>query len=139
MNNLQATLSPVVSFICSQKLSRSVMSDSLRPHGLQPARLLYPWNCPVKNTGVGCHFLLQGIFLTQRSNLQLLHWQAASFPLSHQRSHERKYTQYENNSKVINLFRDYNSVQRNQKQKGWRGGKGFALVFPYYLRSFDTL
>ena len=39
-----------------------------------------------KNTGVGWHFLLQGIFLTQRTNLRLLHWQADSLPLSHQGS-----------------------------------------------------
>ena len=51
----------------------SVMSDSLRPHGLQPFRLLCPWDFPGKNTGVGCHFLLQGSFLTQGSNLCLLH------------------------------------------------------------------
>ena len=38
------------------------MSDSLRPSGLQPARLLCPWDSPGKNTGVGCHALLQGIF-----------------------------------------------------------------------------
>ena len=41
---------------------------------------------PRQDTGVGCHFLLQGIFLTQRSNphlLCLLHWQADSFPLNH--------------------------------------------------------
>ena len=36
----------------------SVMSDSVRPHGLQPTRLLCPWDSPGKNTGVGCHFLL---------------------------------------------------------------------------------
>ena len=35
-------------------------------------RLLCPWDFPGKNTGVGCHFLLQGIFLTQGSNLHLL-------------------------------------------------------------------
>ena len=35
-----------------------------------------------KNTGVGCHFLLQGIFLDQRLNLCLLHWQVDSLPLS---------------------------------------------------------
>ena len=39
--------------------SRSVVSDSLPPHGLQPARLPRPWGPPGKNTGVGCHFLLQ--------------------------------------------------------------------------------
>ena len=40
-------------------LSRSVMSDSLRPHRQQPTRLPCPWDSPGKNTGVGCHFLLQ--------------------------------------------------------------------------------
>ena len=40
--------------------SHSVASDSLRPHGLQPAKLFSPWESPGKNTGVGCHFLLQG-------------------------------------------------------------------------------
>ena len=38
----------------------------------QPARLLCPWDFPGKNTGVGCQFLLQGIFLTQGSNPGLL-------------------------------------------------------------------
>ena len=39
------------------KWSCSVVSDSLQPHGLQPIRLLHPWNFPGKSTGVGCHFL----------------------------------------------------------------------------------
>ena len=39
---------------------RSVVPNSLRPHEPQPARLLCPWDFQVKNTGVGCHFLLQG-------------------------------------------------------------------------------
>ena len=69
--------------------SHKVMPDSLRPHGLHPARLLCPWNSPGKNTGVGCQSLLQGIFPTQGSSpclLCLLHWQAGSLPLSHQGS-----------------------------------------------------
>ena len=41
------------------------------------------WNFPGKNTGVGCHFLLQGIFPTQGLNLRLLNWQVDSLPLSH--------------------------------------------------------
>ena len=41
------------------KWSRSVMSDSVRPHELQPTRLLRPWDFPGKSTGVGCHHLLQ--------------------------------------------------------------------------------
>ena len=44
------------------KWSRSVVSDSSRPHGLQPTRLLCPWDFPGKSAGVGCHCLLQ--FLT---------------------------------------------------------------------------
>ena len=40
------------------KWSRSVVSDSQRPHGLQPTRLLHPWDFPGKSTGVGCHCLL---------------------------------------------------------------------------------
>ena len=43
------------------------------PDGLQPARLLRPWDSPGKSTGVGCHFLLQGIFPTQGSNPGLPH------------------------------------------------------------------
>ena len=47
------------------------MSDSLRRYGLQPARFLYPWDFPGKNTGASYHFLLQAIFPTQGSNLHL--------------------------------------------------------------------
>ena len=46
-------------------LSQSVMSDSMRRSTLSPARLLCPWHSPGKNTGVGCHVLLQAIFPTQ--------------------------------------------------------------------------
>ena len=45
--------------------SRSVESDSVQPRGLEPTGLLCPWDFPGKNTGVGCHFLLQGITPTQ--------------------------------------------------------------------------
>ena len=62
-------------------LSRSVMSDSLHPYGLWPAMFLCPWDFPGKKTGVGCHFLLQGIFPTQGSNLHLLKRQVNSLPL----------------------------------------------------------
>ena len=41
------------------KWRRSVVSDSSRSHGLQPTRLLHPWDFPGKSTGVGCHCLLQ--------------------------------------------------------------------------------
>ena len=54
----------------------------LQPRGLKPTRPLHPWDSPGKNPGVGCHFLLQGIFPTQGSNPHLLHRQANSLPLS---------------------------------------------------------
>ena len=60
------------------------LCPTLRPHGRWPARVFCPWNSPGENTGVGCHFLLQGIFLTQESNLCFLHlfqWQMSSLPL----------------------------------------------------------
>ena len=48
-----------ISFSNAWKWSRSVVSDSQRPYGLQPTRLLRPWDFPGKNTGVGCHCLLR--------------------------------------------------------------------------------
>ena len=47
-----------ISFSNAWKWSLSVVSDSSRPHGLQPTRLLHPWDSPGKSTGVGCHCLL---------------------------------------------------------------------------------
>ena len=45
------------------------MSDSVRPHRGQPTRLLCPWDSPGKNTGVGCHFLLQCIKVKSESEV----------------------------------------------------------------------
>ena len=64
----------------------------LWPHGLWPTGLLCSWNFPSKNTRACCYFLLQGIFLTQGSHMHLLHWQADSLPLSHQRSTRQSIT-----------------------------------------------
>ena len=65
----------------------SDMSDSVTPSlDCKPTRFLCSRNFAGENTGMGCHFLLQGIFPTQGSNpslLSLLHWQANSFPRSH--------------------------------------------------------
>ena len=61
-----------------------MLSVSLQHYGLQPIRVLCPWGSSGKNTAVGCHFLFQGIFLTQELNLLLLcrlHWHVASLPL----------------------------------------------------------
>ena len=78
-------------YLPSRGLMCSVVSDSLQPFGLQPTRLLCPWDFPGKNTGMGCHFLLQGIFPTQGSNqylLYLLHCRWILYLLSHRGSPE---------------------------------------------------
>ena len=79
--------------VCSAELCLRVMfvscpvvSDPLQPHGLQPTRLLCPRNSLGKNSGAGCHFLLQGIFSTQGSNLGLLHSRWILYHLNHQES-----------------------------------------------------
>ena len=81
---------PVASsaFPCLLTIVWKVLVTQLCPTLATPwtIRLLCPRNFPCKNTGVVCHFLLQGIFLTQGSNLHLLcllHWQANSLPLNH--------------------------------------------------------
>ena len=56
----------------------------LATHGLWPIRLLHPWDFPGKSAGVDCHFLLQGIFPTQESNLGLLHCRQTLYRLSRQ-------------------------------------------------------
>ena len=60
----------------------------LRPHGRYPARLLCPRDSPGKNTGVGCHFLLQRIFPTQESNTCLLWLWHCRWILNHGASRE---------------------------------------------------
>ena len=64
--------------------SCSVVSDSLRLHGLQPTRFLHPWDFPGKNSGVGCHFLLQEIFPTQGLHPGIPHCRQTLYHLSHQ-------------------------------------------------------
>ena len=94
------------------KWSRSVVSDSSRPHGLQPTRLHHPWDSPGKNTGVGCHCLLQCMKVKSESEVaqscltlhdpvdcslpcssvhgifqaRVLEWGAIAFSMSHQGS-----------------------------------------------------
>ena len=89
------------------------MSDSLHLHGLWPTRLLCPRDSPGKNTGVGCHALLQGIFPTQGSNprlLRLLHWQAGSLPLAPPGKPSLKAISFEN--RVLLLKAVWTSLDR---------------------------
>ena len=98
-----------------------VVSDFLRSHRLYPARLLCPLHSPGKNTGVGCHFLLQGIFPTQRLNTSLfclLDWQEGSLPLVHLGRPIRKY--------MASLKIKYSRVSQ------------FHEIVPYLLQKHDN-
>ena len=70
----------------SKIVSCSVVSNSLPSHGLYPTMILCPWDSLGKNIGVGCHFLLQGIFPTLGLNLGLLHCRRILYHLGHQES-----------------------------------------------------
>ena len=54
-------------------LSRSVVSDSVRPHRRQPTRLPHPWDSPGKKNGAGCHFLLQCMKVKSESEVAQSH------------------------------------------------------------------
>ena len=97
-NRMEKTIDTKGTFDAKRKWSRSVVSNSLRPHGLQPTRLLCPWDFPGTSTGVGCHFLLQGIFLTQESNPGLPHCRQTLYHLSHQGMYAKMGTIKERNS-----------------------------------------
>ena len=57
------------------------MSNSVRPHRWQPTRLPRPWDSPGKNTGVGCHFLLQWVKVKSLGHVRLL---ATPWTVAHQ-------------------------------------------------------
>ena len=66
----------VLEVVCKSTMRACLVAQScptLGSHGLRPTRLLCLWDSPDRNTGGGCHALLQGIFLTQESNPCLLH------------------------------------------------------------------
>ena len=65
--------SDYVSTCSVDRLASMYPTNSLQAQNLQSTRVLCPWNFPDKNTGVGCHFLLQGISSTQGSDSHLLH------------------------------------------------------------------
>ena len=112
-------------FVC---VSHSVVSDSLRPHGLKFTRLLWPWNCLGKNTGVGCNSLLQG------SNPGLPHCRQILHHLSHQGSPnklhmanqmQQQLMQYQQNPKDP-LSSSYNLLLKCLLGGGVSGGRGWA-------------
>ena len=107
-------------------LSGEVVSHSVRPHGLQPVRLLCPWDSPGKNTGVGCHVLLQGIFPTQGSNPGLLQCRWILYHLSHQGSRSLGYT-----ALLLKMFLILKRELLLQFSAGVGAGKQFPTLLPY--------
>ena len=102
---------------------------------LYPVRLPSPWNFPSKNTGVGYHYLLQGIFPTQGLNLHLLcllHLKADSLPPV---SPGKPQVSDCNESfalmkSSLNVFYYFNDIKRNKEEKAWKrsGGKKLSLI-----------
>ena len=91
------------------KWSRSVVSDPQRHHGLQPTRLLHPWNFPGKSTGVGCHCLLRISVLAKVNNDGLSN-----------RSNKISVT---SNNQI--LFPAYTRIQNNI---AWNGGGALSFI-----------
>ena len=98
--------------VCAHAHVCLVMSDSVTQQTVACQAPLCPWNFPGMNTEVGCHFLLQGIFPTQGSNLcllHLLHWQGDSLPLCHlgskaeAHSNPKKSLHFPNSPLIISL------------------------------------
>ena len=73
-----------------ESVNHSVVSNSLWPHGLWPARPICPWDSPGKNTGAGRHALLRGSSPTQGLSPGLLHYRCILYCLSHQGSPGRE-------------------------------------------------
>ena len=98
-------------------VSRSVVPDSLRPHGLQSTRFLCPWDFPGKDTGVGGHFFLQGIFPTQDLNPGLLHRRQILYRLS-----------YKGSPPLLLLFMMFSCFFLSFKKKGFSLTSGSLVV-----------
>ena len=115
-------------------------------------QLLHPWNFPDKSTGVGCHFLLQGIFPTQGSNSGLLHCRQTLYHLSH-KGKLLVFNVVFNNQHSWFLTRNLvDEVLQQVKfllifwndfeaygQRGWKGPQFYQNVLAYHLRANKKL
>ena len=79
-------VSRLVFYVCGCWWVTKSCSTLWDPVNCSPPGTHYPWDFPGRNSGMHCHFLLQGIFPTKGSNLLLLHWQEDPLPQSHQGS-----------------------------------------------------
>ena len=90
------------------------MSDSVRPHRRQPTRLPRPWDSPGKNTGVGCHCLLQCVKVKSLSRVQLL---ATAWTAAHQAPPSMGFSRQEYWSGLPLP----SPIQKSTNNKCWRG------------------
>ena len=88
---------------------------TLQPYGLQPTRLFCPWDFSGKNTGVGCHFLLQGSFPTQGSKPSFLHCRLSPSLQADSLLTEPPVM----NVKCLALFRNFMKHYRSEWVKEW--------------------
>ena len=118
------------------KWSRSVVSDSSRPHGLRPTRLLRPWDFPGKSIGVGCHCLLQKHIL-QRHNWKELETSSFFFPFPHTTIKQHIFVQIYSYSKKTDytfIFALYYSFFIQIPHIPWMSFS-FPFVFFNFLKS----
>ena len=99
----------------------------LQPHGLQPARLLCPFDSPGTNTGVSCHFLLQ------ESNPGLLHCRHILHRLSYKGSF-----QYRLSLTTISLEGKFTKQYRSTVQERWAKGKNGDLCYLGFKKTSNS-
>ena len=107
------------------KRSHSVVSDSSRPHGLQPTRLLHPWDFPGKSIGVGCHHLLwDNLLLPYYFRLKLISSGWRSFLPLHSYPSGISVLPKRKRVNIINRNQGFNEIGWRNLQTGkrWKGG-----------------
>ena len=118
--------------MCCVVLSCSVVSDSLRPHGLYslPGSSVHG-DSPGKNTRVGFYALLLGIFPTQESNSGLLHCRQILYRLSHEGSPSKgdKYLEFSNPSEWLFLPPRWVSHRERRRRVGWILRLGLTFLY----------
>ena len=121
-------------FFLSVKVLVAQFCLTLQFHILQPTRLLCPWDFPGKNPAVGCHSLLQEIFLTRGSNLDVLYCQQILYRLSHQGSLHILYLL----SKTY-FFRETDTENKSIDTKEGKGGWDGWGDWDWRIYTIDTV
>ena len=106
------------------KWSHSVVPDSQRPHGLQPTRLLRPWDFPGKSTGVGCHCLPnKGLVSRTYKELSDSRVRNTNSPSRKWAKRQEHFARWEINQEVKAVIQSRdNGVDEDEEAPGQRGG-----------------